>query len=64
MLKSHTGHIDTTAKKQARKKYEKNNLEGTKQKCRLGTASDKITGGGGGCLAKNSAVRSTDRPDM
>ena len=47
MLKPHTRQIDTidiTAMKRARKK----NLKETKQKCRLGTACDEITKGGGG----------------
>ena len=43
MLQLHTRQIDTlytTTTKRARKKEE------TNQKCRLGTASDEITGGG------------------
>ena len=53
MLESRTRQIDTieiTAMKRARKKCIKNNYEETKQKCRLGTASNKITEGGGGGL--------------
>ena len=49
MLKSHKrliDKIDTTAMKRGRVKNKKNNSEETKQKCRLGTASDEITGGG------------------
>ena len=50
MLESHTRQIDTTAMKRARKKMnkEKNKYEETKQKCRLGTASNKIAEGVGG----------------
>ena len=50
MLELHTiqvDTVDTTTIKRARKN-EKRNLEETKQKCRLGTASNEITGGGGG----------------
>ena len=45
MLELHTRQIDTTTIKRARKKTKKSNLEETKQKCRLGTASKEITGG-------------------
>ena len=50
MLELHARQVDTvdaTAIKRARKN-EKSNLVETKQKCRLGTASNEITGGGGG----------------
>ena len=46
MLELHTRQVyivDATTIKRARKK--KSNLEATKQKCRLGTASNEITGG-------------------
>ena len=48
MLEPHTRQtdtIDTTAIKRARKSKKKENEEETKQKCRLGTASNEITGG-------------------
>ena len=48
MLESHTRKIDTintTNKTSQDKKKKKNNCEETKQKYRLGTASNKITGG-------------------
>ena len=45
MLELHTRQVYTTAIKLARKKTKKSNLEETKQKCRLGTASNEITGG-------------------
>ena len=50
MLESHTKEIDkiyTAAIKRAKKKKEKkeNNCDETKQKCRLGTASNEITRG-------------------
>ena len=52
MLESHTREIytiDTDAIKRAwkkrKKKKKKNDCEETKQKCRLGTASNEITGG-------------------
>ena len=48
MLELHTRQVytvDTTAIKPARKNEKKSNLEETKQKCRLGTASNGITGG-------------------
>ena len=51
MLESNTREINTigtAAMKRARKKMtknNKNNCEETKQKCRLGTASNEITGG-------------------
>ena len=51
MLELHTRQVytvDATAIKRARKKTKKSNLEETKQKCRLGTASNEITGGGVG----------------
>ena len=51
MLELHTRQVYTvyvTAIKRARKNKKKSNLEETKQKCRLGTASNEITGGGGG----------------
>ena len=44
MLELHTRQVDTTTIKRARK-TKKSNLEETKQKCRLGTASNEITGG-------------------
>ena len=44
MLELHTRQVDATAIKRARK-TKKSNLEGTKQKCRLGTARNEITGG-------------------
>ena len=44
MLELHTRQVDITTIKRARKN-EKRNLEETKQKCRLGTASNEITGG-------------------
>ena len=46
MLELHTRQVDTvdaTATKRARK-TKKSNLEETKQKCRLGTAYNEITG--------------------
>ena len=42
MLELHTRQVDTVDAK-----TKKSNLEETKQKCRLGTASNEITGGGG-----------------
>ena len=50
MLELHTRQVytvDATAIKRAMKKMKKSNLEVTEQKCRLGTASNEITGGGG-----------------
>ena len=44
MLELHTRQVDISTIKRARKN-EKRNLEETKQKCRLGTASNEITGG-------------------
>ena len=44
MLESHA--IQT--QQQSNEQWGKNNQVETKQKCRLGTASDEITGGGGG----------------
>ena len=44
MLELHTRQVDITTIKRARKN-EKRNLKETKQKCRLGTASNEITGG-------------------
>ena len=49
MLDSHTRQINTTTIKRAWKDNEKkkNNQEETKLRCRLGTASNEITWGGG-----------------
>ena len=64
MLELHTRQVDTvdiTAIKRARKNVKKSNLEETKQKCRLRTASNEITGGlqlvcGRATLALSSAL--------
>ena len=44
MLELHTRQVDTTAINEPGK-TKKSNLEETKQKCRLGTASNEIIGG-------------------
>ena len=64
MLELHARQVDTvdaTAIKRARKN-EKSNLVETKQKCRLGTASNEITGGGGGAGASTSLRSTNPRP--
>ena len=47
MLELHTRQVDTTTINESGI-TKKSNLEETKQKCRLGTASNEIIGGGGG----------------
>ena len=44
-------------------KTKKSNLEKTKQKCRLGAASNEITGGGGGGGASTRSL-TNGRPDI
>ena len=51
MLELHTRQVDTVDAN-----TKKSNLEETKQKCRLGTASNEITGGGGA----STSFRSTN----
>ena len=45
MLKLHTRQIDTTTMKRVKKKKKLRGDKETKQNCRLGTASNEITGG-------------------
>ena len=60
MLELHTRQIDTVDTSTIKRVRKKSNLEETKQKCRLGTASNEITGGGGG--ASTSLRLTNPRP--
>ena len=55
MLESHTRQIDTVDKT-SQKKMHKEQLGGDKQKCRLGTARNEITGG----VGASTSLRSTN----
>ena len=48
MQESHTRQMDNESGKKRTTEVDRWTTSQEKQKCRLGTASDKITGGGGG----------------